>query len=121
MEVLLDSNFIVSCVKRKIDFMSQLEELGFRVILPREVFQEIKDLRLKVNHDDRLAVDIALKLIESKKMKKVGFGDGKIDEHLIKKGKEGYYVATLDNAIKRMIPNKVVISSSGNKVIVERS
>ncbi len=120
MEVLLDSNFIISCMKKKIDFISQLEEIGFKIILPREVYQELKDLRLKLAHDDRIAVDAALKLIESRKVRKVGFGKGKIDEHLIRKGKEGYYIATLDAAIKRVIPNRVVISNASNKIMVER-
>ena len=48
MEVILDSNFIVSCVMKGIDFISQLEGKGFKILIPREVIQEIKDLRNKV-------------------------------------------------------------------------
>ncbi len=45
MEVILDSSFIISCVKRKIDFISQLEEKGFKVLVAREVLQELKDMK----------------------------------------------------------------------------
>ena len=31
MEVILDTNFIVSCVRRKIDFLNELENLGFKI------------------------------------------------------------------------------------------
>ena len=47
MEAVLDTNFIVSCVKKKIDFISELENLGFKIVLPKEIFQELKDLRFK--------------------------------------------------------------------------
>ena len=121
MEVLLDSNFIISCVKRKIDFLSQLEDMGFRIIVPREVLQEMKDLRLKLPHGDKSAIDLGLQLIEKRKVKKVGIGTGKIDVHLIKMGQKGAYIATLDNAIKRAVPNKVFISDAANTIKVERT
>ena len=120
MEAILDSSFIISCAKRKIDFISQLENLGFRIVIPREVLQEMKDLRQKVNRDERAAIDMALLVIESKDVKKVGFGSGRVDEQLIKKGKEGYYIATLDNAIKRAVPNKIFISNAKNMIEVQR-
>jgi rRNA-processing protein FCF1 len=120
MEVMLDSSFILSCVRKKINFLDRLEELGFKVIIPREVLQEMKDLRQKVTRDDRVALDISLKLIESRDIKKVGIGAGKVDEKLILLGKKGMYIGTLDNYIKRSVPNKVCIESSKNDLIIER-
>jgi rRNA-processing protein FCF1 len=120
MEVIVDSSFIISCMKRKIDFISQLEELGLKVVIPREVLQEIKDLKAVATHGDKAAIDLALQLVEKRKVKKVGIGTGKVDEHLIKLGQEGKYIATLDGAIKKMVPNKVIISDAKNMVVVER-
>lgn len=120
MEAILDSNFIISCIKRKIDFISQLEEKGFRILIPREVLQELKDLRLKVPHDDRIAIDTAFQIVNSKKIEKTKLGEGKIDERLIERGKVGAYVATLDNAIRRQIPNKVIINNARNSIEIER-
>ncbi|MEK6928777.1 MAG: hypothetical protein AABW65_02380 [Nanoarchaeota archaeon] len=120
MEALLDSNFIISCFKRKIDFISQLKQQGFKPILPIEVFQELKDLRFKLSHEDKIAVDIALKFFENSKIKKMKLGNRSVDGGLIEKGKQGYYIATLDNAIRRVIPNKIVISSAQNSLQVER-
>jgi|SRR3989338_8101081 len=121
MEAILDSSFMISCIRQKIDFISELEALGFKVILPREVFQELKDLRLKVNLQDRSAIDIALGLSESKKIKKQTLGKGTVDEGLISLGKRGAYIATLDSAIKRIVPNRIVIKSSRNALEVERN
>ena len=122
MEVLLDTNFIISAIKQRIDFNEELKEMGFgRVIVPREVMQELKDLRFKVPMADRQAIDIALTLFSSKKIEKAKVGGKNVDEGLIAKGKQGAYIATLDAAIKRIVPNRVVISNAGNGLIIERS
>ena len=93
MEVLLDTNFIISCILRKIDFLAQLEEKGFRIVVPREVLQELKDVKFqrKTSHDERNAIDVALELLYSKKVEKTTIGDGKVDDLLIRKGLEGAY------------------------------
>jgi len=122
MEVVLDSSFIVSCVKRNIDFVGKLRGLGFKVLLPREVMQEIKDLKLKTKaREDKVAVELALQILnENKDIKKMTIGTGRVDNELIKLGKAGAYVATLDNFIRRSVPNRVVINNAKNNIEVER-
>lgn len=121
MQVILDSSFIISCVRERIDFLTQLEEQGFTPVVPREVFQEMKDLRTsnRASREDRLAVDVALEILEKKKVKKTTLGEGKVDEFLIRKGQEGIFIATLDNGIKKKIPKKIVIFKAQNRVGVE--
>jgi len=111
MEVLLDSSFIISCIRERIDFLSQLKDQGFRVKVPREVIQEMKDLRKKskLSRDSRLAIDVAFGIFEKEKVKKMKLGGKNVDEGLITRGQEGYYIATLDGVIKNKIPKKVVI------------
>ncbi len=122
MEAVLDSNFIISCLRRKIDFFDELTLMGFKPVIPREVLQEIKDIRSRggVSHEDRMAIDLVFQIIERRKIKKIGFGSGRVDEQLIRKGKEGVYIATLDKGIQRRVPNRIVIKSAENKLIVER-
>lgn len=120
MEVLLDSSFVISCIKKKIDFLDELEKLGFKVLLPREVLQELKDLKNESYHPDRVAIDVALELFEKRKVKKITLGKKPVDLGLIEMGKKGVYIATLDNAIRRSVPNKVIISEQKNNVVVER-
>ena len=123
----MDTSFVISCIRKKIDFISQLENIGFKVVLPREVLQELKDLREnpKESRLDRDAVDVAFQMFEAKKVKKVSLGrrmeKKRVDEALINKGKEGYYIATLDNEIKRAVPNKIIIFNATKSVGVERS
>jgi len=121
MEAILDTNFIISCVKRKINFIEQLQELGFVTIIPREVMQELKDLRLKVSHESRVAIDLAMKLLEGKEVKKTKLGNKKVDKGSIEKGKRGIFIATLDNIIKREVPNKIIINNAGNRLEIERA
>ena len=121
MEVLLDSNFIISCLKKKIDFISELEGKGFKILLPREVFQELKDLKNKVSPTDKAAIEIAIKMFESREIKKTTLGNKSVDLGLIEKGRNGAYIATLDAAIKREVKNKVFINSATNNIMIERS
>lgn len=120
MEVILDSNFVVSCIKKRIDYLEELTNLGFKVVVPREVIDELKDLRMRVNHAERVAIDVALEQFTKHKVKKMKLGGTNIDEGLIAKGKEGIHIATLDVAIKRAIPNRVIISNAQNSLMIER-
>lgn len=121
MEALLDTNFIISCILKKIDFLAQLREKGFKVVVPREVLQELKDLKYnRITHEEKEAINVALKMLSSKEIKKTTVGGGKVDDLLIKRGLEGVYIATLDNGIKRKIPNKIAIFSAKKEVGIER-
>lgn len=120
MEAILDTNFIVSCIKRKIDFLGELDDLGFKVLVPRDVLEELKDLRLNSSHIDRQAVDVALELFSKRKVKKMKLPKGSVDSGLISLGKRGAYIATLDAYIKRSVPNSVIIDSRKNGLMVER-
>jgi rRNA-processing protein FCF1 len=121
MKVLLDTSFIVSCIKKRIDFISQLEAQGFRVVVPREVMQELKDFKTRTkSHENRSAVDVALELFEKHGIEKMALGKNIVDDALIAKGKEGMFIATLDNGIKRSVPNRVVIFDSTKSVGAER-
>tara|TARA_B100000315_G_C14303090_1_gene462767 strand:+ start:172 stop:534 length:363 start_codon:yes stop_codon:yes gene_type:complete len=120
MEVLLDTNFIISCVKKRIDFLGDLEGFGLKVVVPKEVFEELKDFK-KGSKGDRTAANVALDLFEQNKVKKTALGGRSVDSGLISKGKLGVYIATLDNGVKRAVPNKVVISGAKNSLVIERN
>lgn len=100
--------------------MTQLEEQGFTVKVPHEVFEELKDLRFKSPRVERQAIDVALALFETNKVKKMKLGKKRVDEGLIEKGKQGIHIATLDREIKRSIPNVIVIFDAEKRVGPER-
>lgn len=114
MEVLLDTNFIIACVKRNIDFLAQLEEAGYKPVLAHEVLEELKDLRNNVKRDDKVAIDLALALFARRKVHKMKLGHHVVDEGLQKYGKEGMILATLDGALKRTVSQTIGISDARN-------
>jgi len=122
MEVILDTNFIVACVRDRIDFIDQLKELGFKITVPREVSQELKDIRDggRVRRDGKAVIETALEIVNSKDVKNIRIGGKSVDAGLIAKGKEGVYIGTLDKEIKRNVPNRVVVLKAKKRVSVER-
>ena len=120
MDVLLDTNFVISCIKKKIDFVTELGALGFKVALPKEVLNELKDLKNDGSHADRTAIGVALEMFDKLDIKRIKLGGGKVDDKLIEHGKNGTYIASFDAYIKRSVPNKVVINSANNGLMVER-
>ena len=122
MEVLLDTNFIISCLLKKIDFLEILNEKGFRIIVPREVLQELKDLRRdeKTSRAERQAIELSFQILVRKKVEKVNVGGRTVDEGLVAKGQQGAYIATLDRGIKVKVPNRVVIDNAAKSLKIER-
>ncbi len=108
---------------KRIDFVEELEAMGFHVRVPRRVLQEMKDLKKesKASRAERQAIDVAFAILEEKKIKKVRIGGSYVDDGLIQKGKEGVYIATLDREIKHSVPNKIVINATKNGLKIERS
>src|SRR3989344_200367 len=101
MEVILDGSFMMQGLRNGIDFLSQLEENGFSVTVPREIIQELKDVRLNAKPVDKRIIDTLFELIDKRKVKKKGIGAGRIDLQLIRAGQQGKYIATMDAAIRR--------------------
>jgi rRNA-processing protein FCF1 len=64
--VLLDTNFILECVKRKIDFIEDLILEGFTILIPQQVIQELENFKSEKNSTKRKDYSrIALQKIKS--------------------------------------------------------
>jgi rRNA-processing protein FCF1 len=123
MEVILDTNFVVACVRQRIDFVEKLNSLGFsKVVVPREVIEELKDLKNngKVSRDGKAVLGAALEIVQGKDIKKTRLGNRSVDTGLIEKGKSGIYIGTLDREIKRNVANRVVLLSAKKSLGIER-
>lgn len=122
MEVLLDTNFVIACVLKRIDFLEELEGMGFKIRVPKEVLEEMKDLKKesKTSHNERQAIDVAFALLDEAGVKKVKIGGKYVDDGLVKHANEGAYIATLDRELKHKVANRVVIDNARKKLKVER-
>ena len=61
-------------------------------------------------------IDVAFEMFEQRGIKKIKVGGKNVAEGLIAKGKKGFFVATLDGAIKHAVPRKIIIFDSKKTV-----
>ena len=112
-KAVLDTNFILSCVKQKIDFLDEIQFMGMEILIPEEVLKEIEKIRDsgKKLHFRENAL-LTLKILDKKEFKKIKLGTQDVDKGLVnfaEKNKD-VIIATLDREIKKKIKkSKLVI------------
>lgn len=113
---LLDSNFIITCVKEKIDFFEELSFMGFKIIIPEQVIKEIENVsnsnqKLKSRENAKFAIEI----LKKNNFEEIDIGKGHVDRKIIEyiKDKPEILVATLDRELKKKLiqlkKHKIVI------------
>lgn len=101
-QVILDTSFIISCIKNKIDFFEKLEHDGFQIIIPEQTIDELMGLGAKT----------ALKILETEKFRLVKIPGRDADTAIVNfvEKNHGVVVATLDKGLQKKIKtNKMVI------------
>ncbi len=96
MEILIDTNFIITCSKNKIDMFSQLQDLfpGDEIIIPKQIISElIKLLEKNKNRKDRQAIEISLKVVETKKHLSPDLKTDDVDKGILE------YLSKLDKSV----------------------
>lgn len=116
--VILDTNFILSCIRKKIDFVDEIKFLGLKIVLPIEVKKELKNLLERSQKKTQEESRIALKILERNKFDEIELGIKNVDNGIIEfaNNHEDYIVATLDKEIQSKLKvHKLIIK--GNKQI----
>jgi len=115
--VLLDTNFIMTCVKQKVDFFEFLEFEGFKILIPKQVIREIESFsksekKLHFKSD----AELALKILRENNFKKVDLKQDNVDNGIVKFAVENpdITIATLDREIKKKVKNRKLVVR-GNK------
>ena len=123
--VLLDTNFILTSFKEKIDFFEEIKFLGMKILIPKEVINEIKRIVVsKKKLHFRKDAELALKVLEKKKtsFKKVNLVHyGKNTDKKIKNFADKHrniVVATLDKQLKKKIKNPKLVIRGKNTLEV---
>ncbi len=108
-EIVVDTNFILTCVKQKIQMFEEFEELFgiYELAVGKQVLNELnklndeKELKMK----DREASAVALKLLKHKKIKTIEFMAPSVDSGIVFYAlkKPGIIIATLDRELKNRI------------------
>ena len=107
-KVILDTNFIMTCVKEKIDFFDDLSSMGFQIVIPKQVVKEL----------ERKNAGLALKIIKSNKHESLDLTVNYVDKGLIRYAKfhPKAFIATLDEDLKRKIKNQKIVIRGKKKL-----
>ena len=113
-EVVLDTNFIISCIKQKLDFFSKTNELiadNFEWVVPSGVMRELEEISKKDggNFEDKNCAAIGLEMLRLIGPRIVDVDGKYVDQAIINyiKDKDSI-LATLDRALKKKVSNKIL-------------
>ena len=120
-KAILDTNFILTCVKQKIDFLDEIKFMGIMILIPEEVLNEIKKImnsgkKLHFRENARLA----LKILNKNRFKKIKLDATDVDKGLVifaKKNKD-VMIATLDKKLKEKIKKPKLVIRGKKKLEV---
>lgn len=111
-QVVLDTSFILSCVKKKIDFFEKIKLEGFQIFIPKQTIKELKGLGSKLE----------LKIVEknSGNFEIKNYLGKDADSAIVKMSEENpeLIVATLDKELAKKIKNRKMIIRGEKKIEV---
>lgn len=122
-KIILDTNFILSCLRQKIDFIDQLETIG-QITIPKEVVDELNKIKenKKQSKKNRDLATLALKILEKNKFKlrSVELGDADVDKGILNYIKNNRaIIASLDRELKTKLKGKARIMVIKRKKKIE--
>ena len=111
-KTILDTSFIISCVRNKIDFFEEIKLMGLKILIPQQVLEELK----KISASDKKSyvknsAELVLKIIEKNKFEKIDLGKGHVDKKIIKylEKNSNVILASLDKELTKRAANKKLI------------
>lgn len=110
MKALLDTSFILSAIRNKIDFLDEAQSLGLQPMVPKQVLIELHGIA-----KSKKEAVLALKIL--KKVKTIDLKTKNTDAGIIKYSKNNKVViATLDREIKKKIKNPKLVIRAKKKL-----
>ncbi|MCR4327762.1 MAG: PIN domain-containing protein [Nanoarchaeota archaeon] len=117
--VVLDTSFILTSVRNKLDFYEELINQGHSVLIPKEVIHEIERIKnssksLKVKDE----ANLALKLILSGNHKEISCPGKYVDKGIknyLDEHKE-FILASLDVLLKKSVRNRKIVIRNKKKL-----
>ena len=125
MKVILDTNFLIYCAKEKFDYVERINSLlneDYELVVPYQVVEELKRLKVKAKKGkDKDAADLALKLLENNKIKKIEIIGKGVDDAIIKlaSGDKKNIVCTLDREMRWKL-GRVILINKGRRLMMTR-
>jgi len=116
--VILDTNFILSCVRKKIDFFTEIKYLGLKIIIPIQVITELEKISKTGKIKFQEEAKFSLKLIKKNSFEKIDLKIKNVDNGFVNIAKENkeLVIATLDKEIQNKIKNQKMIIRGNKKL-----
>lgn len=124
-KVILDTNFIMTCIRQKIDFFEELKFMGLQILIPKQVKNELEKVaKSKKKLRFRNEAELALRMMESHSHFEVD-----LKEHNKKRGvdklltdyankNKSVMLATLDKELRDNTENNNVVIRDKKKLEV---
>ncbi|MFC1682050.1 PIN domain-containing protein [Nanoarchaeota archaeon] len=122
-KIIIDTNFILACLRQKIDFFEDLKFMGYKLIIPIQVKRELERItNSKQKQHHREFAKLGLVLLSKKKaeFESIDLESRYVDKGIRKFAKEnsGVIVATLDRELKKSLENNKVVIKDRKKLEV---
>ena len=114
MKILLDTSFILTCIKQKIDFPSLADEIfdeKIEWLYPFEVEQELKKISVRKGEKtkDKLSAKVSLEFIKTLNPKKIKLNNENVDMGIVEYAeKNKVIIATLDKELKSKTKSRIL-------------
>ncbi len=105
-KVILDTSFILTCVKQKIDFFKELKFMGLKVLIPEQVVGELGGIATSSSN-----AELALQILKKNKFEQVDLKTKDVDKGVIKFAEKNtdFFIATLDRELKKKTMNSKIV------------
>jgi len=125
--IILDTNFILTCVRQEIRLFEQLKDVypGEKIIVPEIVIQELNHLakNMKLKMSERESADLSLQIIGKGNILIFDLPEEKADDAIVNYAAKnpGTIVASLDRGMMRKLKRKAkFLTIRKKKVVRER-
>ncbi len=114
MKILIDTNFILTCIKQRLDFFSKANEIideGIEWLVPAGVIKELEMISKRKGEKiiDKESAAIALEMLRLIEPQKIELDSRNVDQGIVNYAvKNNIVVATLDRGIKKKINKKIL-------------
>ena len=104
-EVVLDTSFILTCVKQKIDFFEDLKFMGLKILIPKQVVRELKNMKASNN------AQLSLQILDKNSFREIDLEIKNVDQGIISYAQKhsDVFIATLDREIKNKVNNSKIV------------
>jgi rRNA-processing protein FCF1 len=121
-KIILDTNFLLTCIRQKVEFFEEIPPMGFRIVIPINVISELEIL--SKGKATRLADEsiLVLRILEGKSFEKIELPGKRVDNAIINflKKNKNFAIATLDKDVQLKVKNPKLIIRGKKKLVLLR-